>query len=393
MKLNILSFDSEMLTEQNRMPSPDKDPIIMMTFAANYGLINKDGIEKNKVVLLLDRKGNKSFEDQGDHWLLRYPDEKEIIKAWEKLVSSADIICSYNGNGFDFPYIIDRGRALRMKGLKIGNADKTLWKRDRVSKGLKVITILGTEGKILLDVLYMLRRTDESNVFKKNYNLKSLKLEHVSREIFGEEKGKLEFSIVDMTNWWKTGERETDFINYGLRDAEVVLEMVTKFRLLDKFIMLSRKSGKLIQDVLDSTGFGALVENLLMKRYRDEDRVVYCRSEREDASTTTNNYNNSKKDDDLQGAYVLEPKIGITDCLASADMKSMYPTLMIKNNICFSTVTSDKTIPRKDVNIIENVDGIPYGRFVRPHIKKGIIPTILEELMIERTYLKKEMKK
>lgn len=392
MKLNIISFDIEVLTTQDRFPSAERDPIIMITFAANYGLISKNNVEKKKVVLLLDRKENKSFEDRDDHWLLRHPDEKEMIKAWEKLVKNADIITTFNGNGFDIPYIINRARTLRMKGLKIGNADKTLWKSDRISKGLKVNTINNIQGKIVFDVLYMLRRSDESNVFKKEYNLKSLKLQHVSKEIFGEEKGKLEFSMSDMTKYWNTGEREEDFIKYGLRDSEVVLNMVTQYRLLDKFIMLSRKSGKLMQDVIDSQGFGSLVENLLIKKYKDDNRVAYCRTSREDDYTSiSTNYN--KESNDIEGAFVLEPKLGITDYLASADFRSLYPSLIIKNNMCFSTVISDKSISRKDVNIIESPEEIPYGRFVKPHIKKGIIPLILEELMIERAYLKKEMKK
>lgn len=387
MFLKVLSFDIEVLPYFEQMPIPDKCPITMMSLCANYNIVG----DKKKLVMILNRGGEKEErEDRGEYILARFSNEKRMLEVWENILKGSDCIVTYNGNGFDFPYVIDRARFLNVN-INVGMADDRLWHKGRISKGMKVVTIGGMKGRIIFDVLYMLRRGDESNVFKKEYNLKNLTLEWVSGEILGEEKGKLKFSAKDMSIWWETGAREEEFIAYGLRDAEVVLEMVQKFRLLDRFIMLSRKSGKLVQDVVDSTGFGGLVENLLMKKFREEDRVVPCRGKSgfgilgEITGTS-----------DIEGAYVMEPKLGITDNLGSCDYSSLYPSLMIRHNMCFTTVVGselDKQGLQFDIIKGDGEEGIEYGIFVQSSVKKGIIPSILEDLMVERQKLKGLMKK
>lgn len=396
MRFNILSFDIEVLPRGEQMPIPEECPVVMISCAGNYNLLGVEGgDEKRKIVMILNREHldggldkeivyKKEILDNGGI-LLRFNNEEEMIKKWVDITKKADIIVGYNINGFDIPYIVDRSRVLGLGNyVNIGMADDSLWHKGRVSKGMKVVTIGGAKGKLIFDVLYMLRRSDESNVMKKEYNLKNLTLAHVSREILGEDSAKLKFSAKDMVIWWETGIREKEFIEYGLRDAEVVLEIVQKFRLLDRFFMLSRKSGKLIQDVVDSQGFGGLVENLLIRAYGAEDRVMPCRRgvDKDDDGK-----------DDLEGAYVLEPKLGITDYIGSCDYKSLYPTLMIKYNLCFSTLINSITMDKGNYEILESEDGVEYGRFVRSSIKKGIIPILLEDLMVERSKLKGEMKK
>lgn len=397
MKLNILSFDIEVLPLGDKMPIPDKCPVVMISLVGNYDLVGTGREKKKKIVMILDREGKYRVEDKGNYLLARFGDEKAMIGKLGELVQESDIVVGYNICGFDFPYIVDRCRALGIgRELKLGMADDVLWCRSRISKGMKVVTVGGMKGKIIFDVLYMLRRADESNVMKKEYNLKNLTLAHVSREILGEDSGKLKFSASDIVRWWGSGERENDFIEYGLRDSEVVLEMVQKFRLLDRFFMLSRKSGKLIQDVLDSTGFGGLVENLLMKAYRIEDRVMPCRSRGSSGFgfESGGRDSDSESESGLVGAYVHEPKLGITDHISSVDYKSLYSSLMIKHNLCYSTVVMDGT---GDVDVeyeeITSEDGILYGKFVKKEAYVGIIPRILKDLMIERSELKGEMKK
>lgn len=379
MKLKVLSWDIEVLPFENKMPTADKCPVIMMSFAGNYDLVKG----KRKVVLILDRRGvGERKEDREDYILGKFIDERRILEVFENLVKTSDVIVGFNINGFDFPYVIDRGRVLNYS-FNVGMGDDRLWHKGRVSKGMKVVNVGGMKGRIIFDVLSLLRRIGEENVFKKEYNLKNLTLAWVSKEILGEEEAKLKFSVKDMIKWWETGDREEDFITYGLRDAEVVIEMVQKFRLLDMFIMLSRRSGKLIQDIIDSTGYGLMVENLLMKESRVENRVVPMRHKKEVGS-------DEDSDSDLEGAYVHEPKLGITDELASLDFKSMYPNIMVDNNICYSTLIEGNSLG-EHIEIISE-DGLVYGRYIKKEIYVGIIPKILSRLLEERALLKKDMK-
>jgi len=383
MKLRIISFDGEMLPKLNAMPNSEFDPIMLLSFAANYNIMH----DKKKVIFVLNRDKNLPEGEQirDEDVIVRFNDERRMILGLEFLIKNCDVITGYNIAGFDIPYIIDRAKALNMSKLSIGNADGTLWYRKHTSKGLSVYSIGGVKGKIVFDVLYLIRRNDESNTIKKEFKFKSNKLEDTAKIALGKEKK--EFSIEKMIDYWENGTDEEKFINYCSVDSELALEFITKFRLLDKFLMLSKESGKLTQDIIDSQGFGSLVESKLMNNFTKIGRVLPCRGK-----SSSNNV--VIDEDDLAGAFVLEPKLGITDNVASGDYTSLYPTLMIKHNICPTTVILDNTIPDNDnMIIVKNDEDKVMGRFVEPSILKGVIPSIQEELMTKRKLLKIEMKK
>ncbi len=387
MKLKILSFDGEMLPKLNAMPNPEDSPIMLLSFTANYNIMNN----KKKVIFKLNRN-DKEVEgefvrEETNDVLVKFNDERRMILGWELLVRNCDVITGYNIAGFDIPYIVDRAKALNMNKLSIGNADDTLWCRKHLSKGRSVTTIGGIKGKILEDVLYVLRRDDASNTIKADFNLKNLKLEVTAKEVLGKEKK--DFSIQEMIDYWEKGTNEEKFINYCSVDSELALEFITKFRLLDKFNGLAKLSGKVTQDIIDSQGFGSLVENLLMKEFGKNGRVIPCRGK---------SFSDSDVDEvesELKGAFVKEPKVGISDHVVIADYASLYPTLMMKNNICYTTVILDNSIPDdpETMNIIRDENDVLLGRFIKPHILKGIVPSILEYLMAERKTAKTEMKK
>lgn len=385
MKFKILAFDGEMLPIDGKFPTADKSPITLLSFAGNYEILNG----KKKVIFILNRNRNmiEGVDVREDHVRIRFNDERMIPQAWAKLVRNCDILTGYNSSGFDIPYIIDRGKTIGSGKLTIGNTEETVFvPKPHISKGMNVNSINNAKGKIVEDVLYVLRRNDASNTIKTDFTLKNLKLEVTAKEVLG--KDKKDFSIEEMIDYWENGKNEEKFINYCSVDSELALEFITKFRLLDKFVGLSRETGKITQDIIDSQGFGSLVENLLFREFKKHNRVIPCRGK-------SHNDLGEIEEDELEGAFVLPPKIGISDNVVVADYASLYPSLMIKNNICYTTVIIDKSIPDdpETMNIIRNEDGVLLGRFVKPHILKGIVPTILENLMAKRKLAKSEMKK
>jgi len=386
MKLKILAFDGEMLPTLNAMPNPEHSPIMLISFAANYNIMN----DKKKVVFILNRDKSlpEGVQIKDNRVEVRFNDERRMIHGWELLIKDCDVIAGYNIAGFDIQYIIERAKALSMSKLIVGNADDTLWYKKHDSKGKNVTVIGGIKGKIVEDVLYILRRDDASNTIKADYNLKNLKLEVTAKEILKKEKK--DFSIQEMIDYWEKGTNEDKFIEYCSVDSELALEFITKFRLLDKFIGLSRRAGKVSQDIIDSQGFGSLVENLLMKEFGKHGRVVPCRRK-----SSTNIGDDVGDDNELKGAFVKEPKVGISDHVVISDYASLYPSLIIKHNMCYSTVILDNSISDdpETMNIVRDEDGKLLGRFVKSHILKGIVPSILESLTTERKTAKAEMKK
>ncbi len=69
------------------------------------------------------------------------------------------------------------------------------------------------------------------------------------------------------------------------------------------------------------------------------------------------------------------------------DYKSLYPTIMMAHNLCYTTVV---TGDRPDGKTIKPPSG---GEFVPPEVSRGIVPSILENLLNQRIETKKRMKK
>lgn len=71
-----------------------------------------------------------------------------------------------------------------------------------------------------------------------------------------------------------------------------------------------------------------------------------------------------------------------TDPIATLDFASLYPSIMMAHNMCYSTLLAQSDIPSVPA---EGIDRTPSGdSFVRKEVQKGILPIILEELLAAR---------
>ena len=93
-----------------------------------------------------------------------------------------------------------------------------------------------------------------------------------------------------------------------------------------------------------------------------------------------------------EGAVVIEPTRGFyKDPVATLDFASLYPSIMMAHNLCYSTL-----VPKFKANLYkpEDITQTPNGDFfVKPHVKKGILPIILQELLSARKKAKQELAK
>lgn len=85
-----------------------------------------------------------------------------------------------------------------------------------------------------------------------------------------------------------------------------------------------------------------------------------------------------------RGGFVYEPKVGIHDDVGEVDFSSMYPTLMVNNNISAETVLckccpdSEKRVPELGYNICEKRVGI-VPKALKPVVKKRLLYKRLKE--------------
>ena len=117
----------------------------------------------------------------------------------------------------------------------------------------------------------------------------------------------------------------------------------------------------------------------------------------------------SQKDDRFEGAYVKDPQVGRHDWVASFDLNSLYPHLMMQYNISPEMIVEPadyddemrKVIQRgvsvekmlnKEVNLsgLKGVTITPNGQFFRTE-QQGFLPKMLQEMYEDRKVYKKKM--
>lgn len=104
-----------------------------------------------------------------------------------------------------------------------------------------------------------------------------------------------------------------------------------------------------------------------------------------------------------QGAKVLKPNVGYyDDPVCTMDFASLYPSIIIAMNLCYSTlrlhpkrqIESMEKQEIEDEGCYEYAQGKPSpegDEFVPESVRKGILPTILVDLLRARKQVKKDM--
>lgn len=116
-------------------------------------------------------------------------------------------------------------------------------------------------------------------------------------------------------------------------------------------------------------------------------------------------------DEQYEGATVIEPKRGYYDVpIATLDFSSLYPSIMMAHNLCYTTLLDRASIDRlglvKDVDYIQTPNNgwnhltnqnssanDSSDLFVKPTKRKGLLPIILEDLIGARKRAKADLKK
>ncbi|MEA1965685.1 MAG: DNA-directed DNA polymerase, partial [Euryarchaeota archaeon] len=369
--MRYLAFDIECLVDGG-IPTADRSPIIMISLAfepAHQG-------ELETLVLVgkeadLDCDGTEHFTDEAD-LLNRF---FEVVRDYDP-----DVILGYNSNEFDFPYITKRVEMLEAQGKRlranIGRDNRAVFCRK-----IGIVTHVSVTGRIVADVLPLVRRA---------YSIKQYTLKNVAKTLLDIEK--FDVSLQQMGEYWNDdGEKLAEFIEYARRDSVLALRLLLNLRLLDKYIALSQVSGALLQDVLDG-GQSSMVENLMFREFEKRDRVISPRPEQD---LMGKRYSDSEE---LKGGAVLEPVRGLLKDVVVLDYKSLYPTIMMAHNLCYSTViTGDRPpgSPESESDSVQDFDLIRApsgGEFVPAKVYNGIVPGILENLLDRRTETKKKMR-
>lgn len=366
----ILSFDIECAGRKGIFPEPEVDEVIQIA-----NMIMKQG-EKEPFVRNVFTL--KSCAPIIGSQVLSFEKETQLLSAWSEFVRECDpdIITGYNINNFDIPYLINRSKHLkvndfvylgRIKNIKSVIKDSVLQSKQMGRRENKQVNF---EGRVPFDLLFVLLR---------DYKLRSYTLNAVSYHFLQSQKEDVHHSIItDLQN----GDEQTRrrLAVYCLKDAYLPLQLLNKLMCIVNYMEMARVTGVSLASLL-TRGQQIKVVSQLLRKARDAGYLI---------PTYTSQ---GGENEQYEGATVIEPKRGYySSPIATLDFASLYPSIMMAHNLCYTTLI--RPSDRKKLNLKdEDVTSTPAGNFfIKPNVRKGLLPEILESLLAARKKAKSDLK-
>lgn len=367
--LRVLSFDIECAGRKGVFPEPDKDPVIQI---ANMVLRQgeKDPFIRNVFTL------NTCSSIVGSQ-VLCFEKEDALLKAWAEFVRiiDPDIITGYNIQNFDLPYLINRAQCLKVSTFpflgRIRNMKSVIRDSSFQSKqmGRRENKVINTEGRVQFDLLQVLLR---------DYKLRSYTLNAVSYHFLQEQKEDVQHSIItDLQNGNEQTRRRLAV--YCLKDAYLPLRLMEKLMCVINYMEMARVTGVPLNYLL-SRGQQIKVVSQLLRQAMKQDLVMPVVK--------------SEGGEDYTGATVIEPVKGYYDVpIATLDFSSLYPSIMMAHNLCYTTLLQSGSIEKYGLSPEDFIKTPTGDQFVKASVRKGLLPEILENLLSARKRAKNELKK
>jgi DNA polymerase I len=349
---------------------PFATPFVMMSFDLETSIAEETILCAAAVI-------ERGPYERSDHTFVGT--EQEIMAGLTQLVrdEDPDIITGYNIDNFDLPRIHSRMKDLTSGSDKAGQADGFGWGRVPVldSEGKRLIPqrdgnrrTWRIQGRCVLDAWWQARMV----LRPKRETLKFVcQLLWPDRE----DLQKMDVDASQMDKEW--AERPDVVLEYCLQDSLLPLEILSQIRAVHSKEALATVCGMPL-DVAIAGTTSQWIDGLVI-RLADRKNIAVPRTNRGGGR------------DQIVGGYVHEVEAGAHPWVAVLDFKSMYPSIMIANNICYTTRIDESARPDEttDDEIHEAPDG---ARYLPATFRRGIIPLLLEDLMDLRTRHKAELK-
>lgn len=359
--LKIVAIDIETANEESGFPEPKyaREEILLITVrdlvtkkSITFGSRPYDGEHKDEYVLC--RNEEILLRSFLTHWQERYP----------------DIVTGWNTNTFDIPYIInriDKMYSMESKKLSPWNSvsERTIKEND---KEIQTFNILGVES---LDYLELYKKYSLRSV--ENY-----KLDHIAYIELDERK--LDHSKWNTfkdfyTNDWNT------YVDYNYHDVLLIDKLDEALKLIDQHLNIAYRARINYEEAFSPVR----IWDTIIYHYLLERKIII----------PSNEHHTKGK---LEGAYVKEPIIGFHKYVASFDLSSLYPHLIMQYNISPETLTSTR-IPVTIEKLLEKTElpktdyAMAANGWCYRKDKRGFLPELMDSMYIDRSTVKKKMLK
>ena len=309
-KIRRLSLDIEVESEIGRIP----DPKIAEKKVTAIGFEGSDGLKK---IFVLRRDGIKDGTNDLDPKieLKFYDSEKELIEDSFVLVEEYPVLLTYNGDGFDLPYLYNRANRLGISRQK--NPFYMMRDSATLQKGVHLDLYRTFSNRAFQIYCFSQKYTDFS-------------LNSVCKGLLGEEKIQHEEEIDDMSYY--------QIAKYCQNDARLTYNL-TSFNndlLMGLLVVITRIARMPIDDIA-RMGVSQWIRSLMYYEHRKNNFLIPRRAELDEKSIGVAN-DAIIKDKKYRGGMVVEPIEGIHFDVTVMDFASLYPSIIKVNNLSYETV-------------------------------------------------------
>ena len=284
-----------------------------------------------------------------------------------------DIITGWNSRFFDIPFLVNR--IVKILGEKMAKKLSPWgWYKEHE------VNLFGNRQLQVFD-LVGISSIDYMDAYKKftYVNQESYSLNHIAYAELGEKK--LDYSeYASLHELYQTNFQK--FVDYNVHDVVLLERLEEKMKLLEMIISLAYMAKCNFNDVFSPV---KMWDCIIYNHLKDQQIVVPPKK-------------HDTKSEAYEGAYVKDPQIGRHKWVASFDLNSLYPHLIMQYNISPETLVGmypesglvDALLDRevdvaflKEKNLTMTPNGSLYTRK-----KQGFLPALMEKMYTDRVKYK-----
>lgn len=397
--VRVLSWDIECYSQTHAFPAAEvpEDRIIAIGVCCRTLYHPTEAQCETLQVLSLGSISQEPLPDEASGTeILAFESEGALLLGFARAVekSDADILVGYNTCGFDWRYLRDRVRTLIHLGEVPEEEEAALYRLGRVlagrcepaeqqlgssAMGDNPLCFPRTPGRVGMDLWFYLKRENSPD-------LPNLKLNTVALHYLQD--SKVDLPAKQMFLEYESGpEGRRRVAVYCCKDCILVLDLLQKLAVIPRLLEMAKVTRTIPEDLLYRGQQIKVYSQLLAAAHELDDYVV------EDVANGAEGPEDGTEQK-YQGAHVEEPRQGYyRDPIITVDFASLYPSLMRTWNLSPETLLPSpargmEQVPQSMVTVGEGRDPL---RFVAGSHCKGLLPKILDSLLLARKQAKRAM--
>ncbi len=377
----FLVFDIECISENKHFPTPEKDKVCSI---ANRVFEHGCKVDKKGVDECIQRNVfHMGDSDNLGDGIKSYPfeTEEELLVNWCDYVRDCDpdFIVGYNSVRFDIRYLLDRANRLGF-GDYFSVLGRLKKKGSSLKKTVFSSSAYGTTVTYRTN-LYGRYQLDVYEFIKREMKLGSYTLNNLSKLLLGDQKYDVHHSVMGALF---NGGKKSRAMLYKYNDKDVVLtsQILNKQLIFMNAVGMCRVTGVPFKYLIER-GQGIKTYSKLLRNAKLENILIRTRTQEE--KTSSQSYPGAKVFDPLSGFY--------DDPVSVWDFYSLYPCVIIANNLCWTTKVTMEQIIKLGLKESDYIKSPSGAYFVKKHIREGLLPRLVADLLKKRGGAKNEMKK